>query len=81
VTAMGKRARKTHRLVLELAPNRLLNLCVRLEVNRSSRLIETDNSRVLDECTSERDETAFSDGHVRSLIVDLRVEGEAAGLT
>jgi hypothetical protein len=80
-TDMGKRERKTHRLVLELAPNRFLNLRVRLEVNRSRRLIETDDPRVLDECASERNEAAFSDGHVRSLVVDLRIEGEATGLT
>jgi hypothetical protein len=57
-----KRRRKTNCLVLELGADGLLNARVSSEIDGCGSLVEHDDLGVLDECTGEGNERAFSDG-------------------
>jgi hypothetical protein len=62
-------------IVLELLPNRLLDLGVRLEIDRCCCLVEDDDAGLLsDEGTSEGDERALSDREVVALLLDHGVK-------
>ena len=67
------------RLAAEPADDRLLDLLVRLEVDRRRRLVAHDDLRVADEGAREGEELALAKGEVQAFVFDRRVEVDAAG--
>ena len=62
---------------MELGRDRVLDLPIRLIIDRRSSLIEDEDLAVLDECTRERDQRALPNRQVATLVVDRAVEREA----
>ena len=58
------------RAVCELARDRVLDLPIRLIIDRRSRLVEDEDLAVLDECTRKAEQATLAHTEVRALALD-----------
>lgn len=47
--------------------------------SKTTDLVQDDDAGVLDQSSSERDETALADGEIEALVLDCEVEAKSVG--